>query len=102
MAMEWSGGRIKNKRRYFVGHHGELFRPRVPNEVVIATSAASLPVAISTRPIRGLLFRASKVHQRLSKCFNHALKSIGGTREHRYHPSILWRSEPECSCSGKT
>ena len=35
-----------------------------PKEVVNATSAASLPVAISTRPIRGWLCLASRVHQR--------------------------------------
>jgi hypothetical protein len=42
-------------------------RSACPNEVVIATSAASRPVAISTRPILDWLFRASKVHQRPSK-----------------------------------
>ena len=45
----------------------KFFSHVVPNEVVIATSAASRPVAISTRPIRGLLLRASNVHQRSSR-----------------------------------
>jgi hypothetical protein len=36
----------------------------VPNDVVIATSVASMPVPISTRPMRGILCRASRVHQR--------------------------------------
>src|ERR1700723_44014 len=40
----------------------KFFNQAVPNEVVIATSAASRPVAISTRPIRGALLRASNVH----------------------------------------
>ena len=35
-----------------------------PNEVTIATSVASRPRAISMRPIRGTLFRGSKVYQR--------------------------------------
>jgi hypothetical protein len=35
-----------------------------PNVVVMATSIASRPLAISTRPIRGTLLRASKVYQR--------------------------------------
>ena len=35
-----------------------------PKEVLIAASAASRPRAISTRPMRGVLFRASKVYQR--------------------------------------
>jgi hypothetical protein len=35
-----------------------------PNVWVIATSAASRPRAISTLPMRGMLFRASKVYQR--------------------------------------
>ena len=33
-----------------------------PNVVLIATSAASRPLAISTRPMRGMLWRASKVY----------------------------------------
>src|SRR5580658_7170391 len=49
-----------------------------PNEVVIATSAASRPVAISTRPILGVLCRASNVHHWSSRyTSNQALKSIG-------------------------
>jgi hypothetical protein len=39
----------------------------IPNEVVMATSEASRPVAISTRPIRGCVWRASKVHQRFCR-----------------------------------
>src|ERR1035438_8472217 len=39
-------------------------RLAIPNEVVMATSEASRPVAMSTRPMRGWLWRASKVHQR--------------------------------------
>jgi hypothetical protein len=35
-----------------------------PNVVVIAQSAASRPRAIKTRPMRGVLWRASKVNQR--------------------------------------
>lgn len=34
-----------------------------PKLVVSATSAASLPQAIRTRPMRGVLFRASNVYQ---------------------------------------
>src|ERR1019366_6094716 len=59
----------------------KLFSQAVPNDVVIATSAASRPVAISTRPIRGTLLRASKVHQRSSRhAWYQALKSIGVVR----------------------
>ena len=45
---------------------------------------ASRPVAIRMRPIRGRLWRASKVYQRPpSQTWNQALKSIGsGTRRH--------------------
>ena len=42
----------------------KLFRVLGPNVLLIATSAASRPRAISTRPIRGTLLRASKVYQR--------------------------------------
>src|ERR1700689_5436294 len=53
-------------------------RLAIPNEVVIATSEASRPTAINTRPMRGWLCRASTVHQRLARyTSNHALKSIG-------------------------
>ena len=49
-----------------------------PNVLLIATSAASRPRAISTLPMRGVLLRASKVYQRPSrKASNHAAKSIG-------------------------
>src|SRR5437762_6355093 len=49
-----------------------------PNVLLIATSAASRPRAISTLPIRGVLLRASKVYQRPSrKASNQAAKSIG-------------------------
>src|SRR6202012_2117074 len=55
-----------------------FFKFADPNAVVSATSAASRPVAISTRPIRGTLCRASIVHQRPPRyTSNHALKSIG-------------------------
>jgi len=56
------------KRTSFVG----------PNAVEIATSAASLPRAMTMRPMRGWLCRASKVYQ-LPPIYasNHALKSIG-------------------------
>src|SRR5712692_5426383 len=48
-----------------------------PNVVVMATSIASRPLAISTRPIRGTLFRASKVYQRPPRyASNQAAKSI--------------------------
>src|ERR1700679_4243858 len=40
----------------------KLLSHDTPKDVVIATSAASRPVAIRTRPIRGALLRASKVH----------------------------------------
>jgi hypothetical protein len=50
----------------------------MPNEVVNATSAASRPTAINTRPMRAALWRASNVHQRSSRyASNQALKSIG-------------------------
>src|SRR6266852_4288550 len=42
-------------------------RLAIPNEVVMATSEASRPVAISTRPMRGWLWRASNVHQRFCR-----------------------------------
>src|SRR5580693_5905907 len=49
-----------------------------PNVVAMATSIASRPLAISTRPIRGTLFRASKVYQRPPRyASNQAAKSIG-------------------------
>ena len=38
-----------------------------PNEVVMATSVASMPVPSSTRPMRCALCRASHVHQRSSR-----------------------------------
>jgi hypothetical protein len=41
----------------------KLFSVLGPNVLLIATSAASRPGAISTRPTRGTLFRASKVYQ---------------------------------------
>ncbi|MFK4441375.1 hypothetical protein ABH944_001173 [Caballeronia udeis] len=48
-----------------------------PNVLLIATSAASRPRAINTRPIRGTLLRASKVCQVPPiKASNHAAKSI--------------------------
>jgi hypothetical protein len=50
-----------------------------PNVVVIATSAASRPRAIKTLPMRGTLFRGSKVCQRPpTKASNQAAKSPGG------------------------
>ena len=49
-----------------------------PNAVEMATSAASRPRAITTRPMRGWLWRASKVNHRPSRnTSNQALKSIG-------------------------
>ena len=49
-----------------------------PKLVEIATSVASRPVAISTRPMRGRLCRASKVYHRPpSQASNQPLKSIG-------------------------
>jgi K+ potassium transporter len=49
-----------------------------PNVVEMATSAASLPRAITIRPIRGRLCLASNTYQRPPrKTSNHALKSIG-------------------------
>ena len=42
-------------------------RLAIPKEVVIATSEASRPTAINTRPMRGWLCRASTVHQRLAR-----------------------------------
>jgi hypothetical protein len=55
-----------------------------PNVVLIATSAASRPLAIRIRPIRGMLCRASNVCQRPpTNASNQALKSIGaGSRGH--------------------
>jgi predicted nucleic acid-binding protein len=44
-----------------------FFSHDLPKEVVMATSAASRPVAIKTRPIRGILCLASNVHQRLPR-----------------------------------
>src|ERR1700742_5019905 len=53
-------------------------RLAMPKEVVMATSEASRPTAISTRPMRGRLCRASTVHQRFARyTSNQALKSIG-------------------------
>jgi hypothetical protein len=50
-----------------------------PNVIAIATSAASRPRAISTRPMRGVLLRGSKVCQRpSSQTSTHAAKSPGG------------------------
>src|SRR6202453_1662231 len=42
-------------------------RLAIPNEVVMATSEASRPTAINTRPMRGWLCRASTVHQRFPR-----------------------------------
>lgn len=44
-------------------HTLKLFSVLGPKVVLIGTSAASRPRAISTRPMRGVLFRASKVYQ---------------------------------------
>ena len=52
-----------------------VFGPKV---VVIATSAESRPRAISTRPMRGMLLRASKVYHRPPRYTSNQLaKSIG-------------------------
>src|SRR2546430_10020181 len=49
-----------------------------PNVLLIATSAASRPRAMSTRPIRGTLFRGSKMYQRPPRYASiQAAKSIG-------------------------
>src|SRR5258707_11018933 len=49
-----------------------------PNEVTIATSVASRPRAIRMRPMRGTLFRGSKVYQRPPRyASNQAAKSPG-------------------------
>src|SRR6185295_2837805 len=49
-----------------------------PKLVVSATSAASRPRAISTRPMRGTLLRGSNVYQPSSRyASNQAAKSIG-------------------------
>src|SRR5215211_1680357 len=49
-----------------------------PNVVAIATSEASRPRAINTRPMRGTRLRASNVYQRLSRnASNQPAKSIG-------------------------
>src|SRR5580700_3077396 len=42
-------------------------RLAIPKEVVMATSEASRPAAIRTRPMRGWLLRASKAHHRFSR-----------------------------------
>lgn len=44
-------------------HTLKLFSVLGPKVLLIGTSAASRPRAISTRPMRGVLFRASKVYQ---------------------------------------
>src|ERR1035441_441729 len=50
-----------------------------PNVVAIATSDASRPRAIRTRPMRGTLLRGSKMCQRPPiQASNHAAKSPGG------------------------
>ncbi len=55
-----------------------FFSVEGPKEVVRATSTASLPRAMTIRPMRGMLWRASKVYQRPSrKTSVQALKSIG-------------------------
>jgi hypothetical protein len=49
-----------------------------PNVLESATSDASRPRAISTRPMRGVLLRASNVYQRSpSQASNQPAKSIG-------------------------
>ena len=54
-------------------------RAASPNVVTMATSTASRPRPIGTRPMRGVLKRASSVHQRSpSQTSNQAWKSIGG------------------------
>ena len=44
-------------------HTLKLFSVLGPKVLLIGTSVASRPRAISTRPMRGVLFRASKVYQ---------------------------------------
>ncbi len=49
-----------------------------PKDVEIATSAASRPRAMTMRPMRGWLCRASKVNQRLSEHFEPGAEVHGG------------------------
>lgn len=59
-------------------HTLKLSRVFMPNAVLIATSAASRPRAIRTRPMRGWLLRASNVYHLPSrKASNQPAKSIG-------------------------
>src|ERR1019366_1721124 len=58
-------------------HTRKLSRVLGPNVVVMATSAASRPRAINTRPIRGTLFRGSNMyHWPPRYASNHPAKSI--------------------------
>ena len=64
----------------------------IPNEVVMATSEASRPVAISTRPIRGCVWRAmfsSARHGYLNVCISH---HVAAASARRATPSLkkLW------------
>ncbi len=61
-----------------MGDDVEPFQLTQPKQVVIATSVASRPRAINTRPIRGTKFRASNVYHWLpTNTSIQALKSIG-------------------------
>jgi hypothetical protein len=69
----------------------------LPKEVRKATSAASRPVAISTRPIRGLLLRASKAHHLPIQVGLEPRAEVHGQaqRARRYLPDSRPHSAPE-------
>ncbi len=80
------GGVVNRKKRHQPAVSGissvqtlKLSNRLGPNVVAIATSDASRPRAISTRLLRGVLLRGSKMCQRPPiQASNHAAKSPGG------------------------
>jgi hypothetical protein len=84
-------------------HHtlkdSSVFGPKVLDS---ATSQASRPRAISTRPMRGVLLRASKVYQRSPSQASNQPRSPSCPRAAacRSRPGSRCSSAPGCSCSG--
>ena len=82
----------------------KLFNVWGPNDVASGISVASRPRATVMRPMRGMLWRASKVNQRhrdrlRTKRYN-PLEPDPAAR--RCRPKTHWRNALECSCSGRS
>ena len=85
-------------------HTLKLVKVLGPNVLLIATSEASRPRAISTLPIRGVLLRASNVYQRPSRNASNQPRNPSGhtAAARRYRRDSRCSSARGCSCSGRT